>query len=226
MRKTFLVLLALLAVTSCKQTSTEPEQQSEPVVWKMPHTGAKFLMAIETVDSGWAVDRQTEADIFTVLEANVPWAGRASTFLYGWGKTAATYHVTFEPNGDTGYEIGFESVDIYPTGKIGRKNYPAEVRDSGPMHSVANTYRENLGREKITLGGITYDAIKVIQHRVEALTPAGSTRVAATTTTDMTWWFVTELGIAGKVTKDEVTVNDAGEKMHYTRSQTLSQIMN
>jgi hypothetical protein len=226
MRNSFLILLAVLSLASCKQTPTEPEDQSDPVVWTMPHAGAKFLMAIETTDSAWSVDRQSDADIFTVLEANVPWAGRNKTFRYGWGKTAATYHVTFEPNGDTGYESGFETVDIYPTGKVGRTSSPTEVNDSGPLHSKATGYRENLGREKITLGGVQYNAIKVIQHRVEVFTPAGSTQVASTTTTDMTWWFVTELGIAGKVTKDEVTVNEEGIRTHYTRSQTLSQILN
>jgi hypothetical protein len=223
MNKILIVLLAVLSLSACKQTPTEPEE--DPVVkWIMPAQGSQYRMGIVTTDSGAFVNTDTEEDIFYVLDANVPWAGRDSTFRYGWGKTMATYHVTFEPNGDTGYEIGTSTPDIYPTGAKGRTTYPTETDTYSGLQKVTTRYRENVGREKITLAGVTYNSIKVVEQKSEVTVAEGTTTIVSKTTTNQTWWFVTELGIAGKVVK--TVLNENGPtKSTYFRSQTLTQIV-
>jgi hypothetical protein len=225
MRYLTLVLLAVFSLTSCKETPTDPEPDDTVVRWTMPKAGAQFKMAIVTTDSGWNVDTFNEIDIFKILQVNIPWAGRDSTYLYGWSNTSGQYHVTFEPNGDTGYENGFERVHLFPTGAVGRTTYQTQTETKGSMQSVKTGYIENVGREKLTLAGVEYNAIKIVERWVEVLTPQGSSEVAATNTTDQIWWFVPSLGFNAKTTRDIVTETSAGERTHYSRSQTLSQIL-
>jgi hypothetical protein len=223
MQKLLLVLLTVLGLSACKQTPTDPVEDP-PVRWMMPVEGSQYRMGIVTTDSGFSVNTSTDEDIFYVIESNKSWAGRDSSFLYGWGKTSATYHVTFEPNGDTGYEIAWNTPDIYPTGSKRRVTYPTETENDGTYQTVTTRYRENVGREKITLAGVTYNSIKVVEHKSKVTVMAGATTPISKTTTDQTWWYVTELGIAGKVTRTIVSEVGASRSTNF-RSQTLTEIV-
>lgn len=188
----------------------------------MPKAGSQYRMEIVTMDSGTSVSAWTEDDIFTILEANVPWANRPATFRYGWGKTFATYHVTFEPNGDTGYENGLFSVDVFPTGKKCRIILQADTATVGSYTVITSSYRENTGWEKVTLADSVYNAVRINEYYGKVTTMG--TTVYTSTIRRMSWWFVPSLGFCGKVTKDEVTLSGSS-RTHYTRSQTLAEIL-
>ena len=226
MLNSILVLLALLTLVSCKDTPTDPDSDDTTVRWIMPTAGSQYRMAIVTTDSGRTVDTQHEDDILRIISTIIPWLGRDSTYLYGWSNTSRQYHVTFEPNGDTGYETGSGGIYIFPTGTVGRVTIPMETDSTGSMHTVTNAYKENLGREKIVLAGVEYNAIKIVEQRVEVQTPAGSSEISSTTTTVQVWWFVPTLGFNAKTVKDVTTEMSSGERTHYSRSQTLTQIIN
>jgi hypothetical protein len=221
MRNTILVLLALLALSSCKST-TEPTDDG-PVVWTMPLEGSQYRMDIVTTDSATTVETTTDKDIYKILESNVSWMGRDSVFLYGWGATFATYHVTFEPDGNTGYESGNE-IDIYPTGQKGRITQPTKTEDQGSNALVTTSYKENQGREKITLAGKTWNAIRIFGKTVTVSASKTDGSVLYSQTTAQTWWFVPELGFCAKTVRDLV-MESGGNRSLNRRSQTLSEIL-
>jgi hypothetical protein len=224
MRKSILVLLALLAVSSCK-SSTEPSDDG-PVRWTMPKAGARYKMAIATTDSNSVSNvTNTDEDIFIIHEVNVPWLGRDSTFLYGWSNSSATYHVTFEPNGNTGYEVNTaEGIDIYPTGVKTRMILPSDTLDYGELVYTKTGYRENQGKEKITLGGVTYDAIKVFGRTAEVTMQKSTNSLWQSTTTNQTWWFVPSFGFSAKTVREIIHVQDGAITLN-RRSQTLAQVI-
>jgi hypothetical protein len=211
MRKILFALLATVSLSSCwslldPMPDPAPKPSKDPELrWVMPKAGSQYRMEIVTTDSGSSVNANIDNDIFIIVADNVPFAGR-NAYRYGWSNTFRQYYVTFEANGDTGYEID-GGIDIYPTGTKGRTPLPTQ-----------EGYRENLGWEKITLAGVRYDAIRVTQHSVEG-SSSGVKR-----TINQTWWFIPSLGFPGKVVRNVVT-DSYGSRSTYTRSQTLVEII-
>jgi hypothetical protein len=220
-RKPFVLLFAIATLSSCSTAVTElvPADHKDPELhWIMPSAGSKFR--IDTKDSGSSIATNTDIDIFTIIQSNQSWMGRDSVFLYGWSKTFRQYHVTFEPNGDTGIETD-SGIDIYPTGAKGRKIFPTLTGTDGSH--IKTVYRENMGWEKITLADVMYDAIRIGGHSVEVEIASDST-VANKKTMDQTWWFIPALGFAGKTERNIVT-EKAGSNTSTFRSLTLGEIL-
>jgi hypothetical protein len=224
MRHSILVLLAVLVLSSCKST-TEPDTD-DTVRWVMPKAGAQFKMAIATTDSNSSGSvTNDDVDIFIIHAVNVPWLGRDSTYRYGWSNTGATYHVSFEPNGNTGYEVNTaEGIEIYPTGTKTRMTVPTDTEDYGELVYTKTNYKEYQGKEKITLGGVTYDAIKVFGQVAEVTMQKSTGTLWQSTTTNQTWWFVPSLGFCAKTVRDIIHVQD-GESSLNRRSQTLVKVI-
>jgi hypothetical protein len=228
MRNSLLVLLAVLALSSCKKNPTDPGEEPDPVDstvhWTMPTAGSQFVMAIETTDS--SAERNytyQETDVFRIIEANVPWMGRDSTFRYGWSASSATYHVTFEPNGNTGYEAN-GGIEIYPTGTKVRQGEPTTNTDFGDFIVSDSNYKDNHGAVKIALAGVTYDAIKIFGKTATVSIDKTSGQVLSHLTTQQTWWFVPSLGFCAKTVREIISEN-GGLRTINRRSQTLSQII-
>lgn len=233
MRNTLFVLLAVLALAACKKTPTDPVDDnpgggidSNAVRWTMPRSGSQYLMEIETTDSINSVSANRSSDVFKIIQSNISWMGRDSAFLYGWGTTARQYHVTFESNGDTGYETnGPEVIEIYPTGKIGRVNLPTKTENmGGGLTSVTTSYKENVGREKMTFDGKEYNTVKITSKTVKILAEAGQPTPLSTETTYQTWWYAPSLGFCAKVVRDLYIESDGVTTLN-RRSQTLSKVL-
>jgi hypothetical protein len=226
MRYLTLVLLAVFSLTSCKETPTDPDIDDTVVRWTMPKAGAQFKMAIVTTDSSSSNNvTDNDQDILIIHEVNVPWKGRDSTFLYGWSNTSARYHVTFEPNGNTGYEVNTaDGIEIYPTGTMTRQTDPADTMDYGDLVYTKTSYKENQGKTTISLGGVTYNAIKIFGQVAEVTTQKSTNTILQSTTTNQTWWFVPSLGFNAMTVRDIIHEED-GERMLNRRTQTLIEVL-
>jgi hypothetical protein len=232
MRKLLLVLLSAFALAACDSSS---DSNNDPVPtlppeWVLPAEGSSYRFHITTVDSSWSgntlvgADKFSENDIFSIIASNVPFGTREHTFRYGWSNTFAQYHVTFEPNGDTGYGTAPETLEIFPTGALGRRTIPTSEATMGFERSVTTGYYENFGFEKLTLAGKTYDAVKVLKHLVTVVTPTNSTDVLRTVTSDQMIHFAPSLGFVVKSVKQ---TNDVTSSMRatQTRSQEMAEIL-
>jgi hypothetical protein len=225
MRKYLLALFTVAALSSCDSDSpSSSESGIGPVKWTMPTEGSQYRFDIVTSDSsGSSVTSTPEIDIFRIVRANVPFGKYDSTFRYGWSNSARQYHVVFDSIGNTGIGDDPDMIDMFPTGTDKRMIFDTIRSSSGSTTSITTGYRERAGKDKMTIEGKDYDAIKVIEKRVEKISVDGVVRT--TVTNDGTIWFIPSLGFITKVERNIVTVNDGVTVRHYSRDQVLTDIL-
>jgi hypothetical protein len=205
------ILLGIL-LGGCAE-STAPA--SGPIVWKNPPIGELITWSGTAVDSSQYGFTEQLQDTFRVIDSNLNIGGKihVNELSYSDGVFTENIFTAYEANGN--FSIGDSAYNgytyeikwtTYPTASGGSITDPPivdSVTEYGDTISETGS-RTYVDEETITIGGISYQAIRLNAKYSDGDIALGDQETGVE---NAIFWFFPEIGFFGKGSVDEVSIS-------------------